>query len=107
MPPTRCQSALLLTISAQDHLDGAQGADRAGRAVYLRDVAADLAPHVGGPQAAGGTITAAAAAGLVTVDGDTIALTVRGERALTAAEHMAADRPPVIYLDCDEADLGW
>ena len=30
-----------------------------------------------------------------------------GFRAMTAAEHMAADRPPVIYLDCDEADLGW
>ena len=78
MTPTRCQSALLLTIAAQDHLDGAQGADRAGRAVYLRDVAGDLAPQVGGPQAAGGTITAAAAAGLVTVDGDTIADGARG-----------------------------
>ncbi len=24
-----------------------------------------------------------------------------GSRPMTAAEHMAADRPPVIYLDCD------
>lgn len=99
--PTRNQCRLLLTIGTQDHLDGARGTDRVGRAVYLRDVADELAPQVGGAQAAGGTITTAAAAGLVTVDGDTIALTAAGERALVAAEHMAADRPPVIYLDCD------
>jgi hypothetical protein len=24
-----------------------------------------------------------------------------GFRSMTQAEHMAADRPPVIYLDCD------
>ena len=29
------------------------------------------------------------------------AKSARGFRPMTAAEHMAADRPPVIYLDCD------
>jgi hypothetical protein len=101
MTATHLQNLLLLTIASQDHADGARGADLVGVPVYTELVAADLVRHpaVGSPQAAGGVITSAQRAGLVSVSGETIRLTRAGVPALAAAEAWRADRPPVIVAD--------
>ncbi|MFZ9748216.1 MAG: hypothetical protein ACO3G4_16485 [Opitutaceae bacterium] len=101
MTTTFLQDLLLLTIAAQDHADGARGADLVGVPVYTEFVAADLARHpaVGSLQAAGGVITSAQRAGLVSVSGDTIRITSAAVPALAAAEEWRADRPPVIIAD--------